>query len=195
MRNLSANVQYSNRETHKGEVQNENFWVGGGFELRQAQIAVNLSYSDGLYRSSTGRGTFSNTVYDDHYWALTMDFNTRSSRLGYGFYHADGELSGDDYRYTSGYLWINPTVDTYLNYSREILKNYGAYRQQTLQASWDITVEDGLVARLIDADEGMYRRLAYRRTVASGVDVFAVYDDEPYSDWQLSVKLVWVYSF
>ena len=127
-----------------------------------------------------------------HYWAATLDFNTRSNLFGYGGYFADGVIGGGDYRYVTGYLWANPTDNTYINLAAERLSSFGVFRQHTVQAGWNITPQDGIVGRYIDAEEGNYKRLAYRHTVRKGVDVFAVYNEDPFSDQQFSVKLVWV---
>jgi hypothetical protein len=191
-RNISGNIALTGRDTLDGRIQNHNLWIDGGFELRESQIAVNLAYSDGRYRPTTGRGTFSDTVNDDYYWAATLDFNTRSSLFGYGGYYADGMLGGGDYRYTTLYVWANPTDETYVNLTAERLDNFGIFEQKTVQAGWNITPRDGIVGRYIRAEEGNYKRLAYRRTVRSGVDVFAVYNEEPFTERQFSVKLVWV---
>ena len=118
----------------------------------------------------------------DHDCAATLDFNTRSNLFGYG----------GDYRYVTGYLWANPTGHTSINLAAERLSSFGVFRQHTVQAGWNITPQDGIVGRYIDAEEGNYKRLAYRHTVRKGVDVFAVYNEDPFSDQQFSVKLVWV---
>jgi hypothetical protein len=180
------------RNTLDGRTQNHSLWMDGGFELRQ-QVRLLLSYFRGKYRPVSGeRGEFSDTVNDDHYWAANLDFNTRSSYFGYGLYYADGFQGGDDYNYATGYVWVNPTDNTFINISSERLQNFGDTRQTTVKTGWDITPENGLVARYIDAEEGDYRRLAYRRTVRSGMDVFAVYNREPFTEGQFSVKVVWV---
>lgn len=191
-RTVSGNMVLAGRNTLDGRTQNHSLWMDGGFELRQ-QVRLLLSYSRGKYRPVSGeRGEFSDTVNDDHYWAANLDFNTRSSHFGYGLYYADGFLGGDDYNYVTGYVWVNPTDNTFINISSERLQNFGDTRQTTVKTGWDITPENGLVARYIDAEEGDYRRFAYRRTVRSGMDVFAVYNREPFTEGQFSVKVVWV---
>lgn len=192
-RYLSGNVALNGRDTHDGRTQNHNLYIDGGFELREPQIALNLSYSEGKYRRTIGRGKFSNILNNDHYWAANLDLNTRSSVFGYGGYYANGEIGGDDYRYFTRYLWLNPTDETFVKISSERLDNFGTFKQKSLQAGWNITPNDGIVGRYIEAEEGNYKRLAYRRTVRSGVDVFAVYNKEPFTDGQFSVKLVWVW--
>lgn len=191
-RYISGNVVLNGRDTQDGLTQNHNLWVDGGFELREPQVAVNLSYSDGRYRPTTGRGEFSDTVNDDHYWAATVDFNTRSSLFGYGAYYADGSLGGGDYSYGTAYAWLNPTDNTFVKATVERLDNFGVSEQTTIQAGWDVTPRDGIVGRYIIAEEGDYKRLAYRHTVRSGVDMFAVYNEDPGTEAQFSVKLVWV---
>jgi hypothetical protein len=191
-RTVSGNMILAGRNTLDGRTQNHSLWMDGGFELRQ-QVRLLLSYFRGKYRPVSGeRGEFSDTVNDDHYWAANLDFNTRSSYFGYGLYYADGFQGGDDYNYVTGYVWVNPTDNTFINISSERLQNFGDTRQTTVKTGWDITPENGLVARYIDAEEGDYRRLAYRRTVRSGMDVFAVYNREPFTEGQFSVKVVWV---
>ncbi len=191
-RTISGNLALTGRNTLDGRTQNHNLWIDGGFELRQAQISLNLSYSDGRYRPSTGRAEFADTLNHDHYWAANLDFNTRSSHFGYGLYYADGFLGGGDYNYVTGYAWVNPTDNTFINLYRERLESFGTSRQTTVNVGWNITPEDGLVARYIRDDEGDYQRLAYRHTVRAGVDIYAVYNKDPYTEHQFSVKVVWV---
>jgi len=191
-RTVSGSIGLDMRETHDGRTQNKNIFINGGVEL-QRQVGIDLEYFRGDYRPRNGGpGEFSDTVNHDRYWATNLNFNTRSSVLGYGLYYADGFLGGDDYQYITGYLWGKPTRNTVLNLSSERLENFGTTRQTIAGGGWDITRQDGLVARVIWSDDD-YRqqRLAYRRTVRAGMDIFAVYEDETDADAQYSVKAVW----
>ena len=156
------------------------------------QITLDLEYSDGDYRPGTGvRGQFSNSVNQDHYWGLDLNFNIRSSVFATGLYYADGFLGGDDYRYLTTYVWGKPTQNTVLSLSAERLENFGITEQVINNGGWDITGEDGIVARIIWLDGETFERLAYRHTVRSGMDIFAVLDQTPGGDAQFTVKAVW----
>ena len=193
-RNVSGSIGLDYREAHDGRAQNQNIYISGGVDLHR-QIDIDLEYFRGDYRPRDGGpGEFSDTVNRDHYWATNLNFNTRSSVFGYGLYYADGFLGGDDYQYITGYLWGKPTRNTVLNLSSERLENFGTTRQTIANGGWDITRQDGIVARVIWSDDD-YRqqRIAYRRTVRAGMDLFAVYEDETDADAQFSVKAVWTF--
>jgi len=193
-RSVSTNFSYTHRDTLDGRIQNYGTYVDGGVELNSPQVVISLSYYEADYRpiENNMRGEFSDTLNDDYYWATDLNFNTRSNIFGYGAYYADGFLGGGDYRYVTGFIWVKPTVNTSLDIYSERLDNFGVFTQSIIKGGWDITPSDGIVLRYIDAEEGGYNRLAYRHTVRSGMDIFAVYDDDPFKEEQFSVKFVWV---
>ena len=190
-REISGSVSLTGRDTMDGRTQNHGIWIDGSVELHQ-QIKVLLSYSDARYRPvGDERGEFSDTLNHDHYWATNLDFNTRSNIYGYGAYYADGILGGGDYQYITGYLWVKPTINTSFKVSSEQLENFGTFNQTIVNLGWDITNQDGIVARYIDSEGDRYIRVAYRHTPRAGVDYFAVFDENPFTDTQFSVKAVW----
>lgn len=190
-REISGSVSLTGRDTMDGRRQNHGIWIDGSVELHQ-QIKVLLSYYDAHYRPvGDERGEFSDTLNHDHYWATNLDFNTRSNIYGYGVYYADGILGGGDYQYITGYLWVKPTINTSFKVSSEQLENFGTFNQTIVNLGWDITNQDGIVARYIDSEGDGYIRVAYRHTPRAGVDYFAVFDENPFTDTQFSVKAVW----
>lgn len=171
-------------------MQRHTLYTGGSIETRQ-QIRVGLWYTDGNYRPvGSTPGSWSDTVNHDNYWTSTLDFNTRSSRVGYGISYSSGSLGGGDYTYGSGYIWARPTATTFVNLSSERLDNFGTFDQTIVSAGWDITPRQSLVARYITAYYGDAYRLAYSLKVRKNVDFFAVYDREPALPAQVSAKIV-----
>ncbi len=191
-REVTGSITRTARDTKDGQTQRRNWYVGGSVETRQ-EIKAGLYYFEGDYRPLAGSqpGVFSNTVNNDYFWTATLDFNTRSSIYGLGVSYSWGELAGDDYSYPYLYAWARPTPRTVVNISTERLENFGTFEQTILSAGWDITNEQGIVARAIYADSDTSFRLAYRRQVREGMDIFAVYDNEPSEPVKVSVKLVW----
>jgi hypothetical protein len=193
-RSVSGSMSLNRRDTNDGQTQNHNAYLWGSVEFRQ-QMAIDLEYFKGKYRPNIGeRGEFASSINNDHYWGVNVDFNTRSSVFGYGAYYADGFLGGDDYRYLSGYLWVRPTGNLAFNLWSERLENYGSSKQTIAEGAWDITPRDGIVMRAIWLDGDTLERIAYRRTVRSGTDIFAVYDNSPGTDAQYSVKVLWTFT-
>lgn len=86
VREVSANLTLSARDTWDGRRQNHHLWADAAIELQQ-QIRMQLSYYDAAYRPvDTQRESFSDTINDDSFWAINLDFNTRSNTWGYGLY-------------------------------------------------------------------------------------------------------------
>ena len=77
-----------------------------------------------------------------------------------------------------------------LNLSSEYLDSFGISRQTILSIGWDITPQDKLVSRYILADKDKFFRIAYSRRVSKGANIFAVYDDDPFSPAKISLKFV-----
>lgn len=194
VRQLTGSVAWTGRDTLGGLKQNRNWYLGGTVELRAPEIKLGLFFSDGHYRPvGEERGRFTDTVNHDYYWTVSLDFNTRSSWLGYGVSYSSGFLGGGDYGFASAYAWVKPTDRTFINLSTERLDSFGAFDQTVVSAGWDITSEDGVATRYILADGQTFLRFAYRRQVRKGLDIFAVYDREPGSATKLSFKLVWTF--
>jgi hypothetical protein len=131
----------------------------------------------------------------DRYWRASVDFPTRSSFFGVGASYSWGELGGGEYGYLAPYWWIRPTKNTVLNFSTERLHSFGTFRQTIISGAWDITPQDIVAFRYIAADGDDYVRFAYSRQVRKGINLFAVYDKEPTTPAQFSVKLVFALPF
>ncbi len=190
MRVISTDVGWIGRQTNDGLTQNKNWYGGASVEVQQ-QIKLNLYYSNGFYRPvGSKRGQWSDDMNHDRYWSVGLDFNTRSSFLGYGAAYSWGELGGGVYGYLAPYLWIKPTNNTFLNVTTERLHSFGSFDQTIVSGGWDITKQDGIVFRYISANGDNFYRLAYNHQVQKGINVFAVYDKEPTTPAQFSVKLV-----
>ncbi|MGI9292891.1 MAG: carbohydrate binding family 9 domain-containing protein [Pseudomonadales bacterium] len=194
LRQLDFSVAWNGRDTNAGLKQRRMWSSGGSVETKQ-QISVGLYYDQGDYRplSDNGRGEYADFIRDDHFLTGTLDFNTRSNRFNYGVSYSEGDLGGDDYRYLYGYLKLAPTLRTSLQLTSERLENFGTFEQTTIQGTWDVTNNDGISFRYIDADGGEYNRLAYRRIVSKGVDVFAVYNKDLDTREEFSIKLLWTF--
>lgn len=191
---ISGEMGWNGRNTsEEGLTQTRQVYAGGSIELRQ-QVQMGLYYSEELYRPVKDLpGNWSSTLNEDYYWNINVDFNTRSSRLGYGASHSWGFLGGGDYAYTTLYIWANPTNTTSLNVTTERTDYFGVSDQTVITATWDITPQSGVATRYIVADDNNYFRVAYRLSSRHGLDTFVVYDDEPDTPEKISVKLV--YSF
>lgn len=189
VRELTGYVAGNIRETGDGRLQRNYGSVGGTLELQQ-EIKLGLSWNGGQYRSvGNAPGVWSDTVNHDHYWTSSVNFNTRSSRLGYGASYSSGFLGGSDYAYVSAYLGTRPTPTTFINANAERLKQYGISDQYIVSAGWDITPRHGVYGRYIWND-GSYYRLAYTFHATERIDFFAVYNNQPGADAQISVKIL-----
>jgi hypothetical protein len=195
LRVISTDVGWIGRQTTDGLTQNKTWYGGGSVEVQQ-QIKLNLYYSNGFYRPvGSKRGQWSDDMNHDRYWTVGLDFNTRSSFLGYGASYSWGELGGGVYGYLAPYLWIKPTNNTFLNVTTERLHSFGAFDQTILSGGWDITARDGIAFRYISANNNNYYRFAYNHQVQKGINVFAVYNNDPTQPEQFSVKLVFALPF
>jgi len=191
----TLNIVHSNRETDDGRTQFKGWYVAGTAEwLSYARTGV--EYYDGDYRPLTGvgRGDFSDQLNQDRYWTLSVDLNTRGSRLGYGGSYSSGELGGGDYEYAYGYVWTRPTNETSLSMSIERLESFGTTRQFIIEGGWDITPTNSVVFRHINTFDDEYWRFGYLRVVRQGLDIFVLFDKEPAGDAALSLKLLWTIS-
>ncbi len=190
VRVIQADATLSARETGDGRLQRRSFYAGGSVEFR-AQIRAGLWYARGPYRPvGAAPGAWSDTVNNDRYWTASLDFNTRSSSLGYGASASSGTLGGGDYDYLSVYAWVRPSATTFVNASSERLSSFGRFSQTVISAGWDISSRDGVVARYVKADNGNAYRLAYSRNLRKDMDFFVVYDHAPEQAARLSAKIV-----
>jgi hypothetical protein len=192
-RALRGDLAFTYRETDSGLLQKRNWYGGGSVEFHN-QIQAGFFYSDGPYRPVTAvPGVFSETINNDHYATATLDFNTRSSVFGCGLSYAWGFLGGGDYEYGSAYAWWRPINTIYLSVSAENLDSFGRSEQYVFSGQWNVTQVDSLSTRTIVQDGSDSFRVAYGRRVRKGLDIFAVYDEEPFLEAQFSVKLLVTY--
>jgi hypothetical protein len=191
---VEFSLSHEARDTLDADTQRRINYVGGSVETKQ-QIKAGLFYTDGDYRPVSGdRGQYSDELRHDYFWTLTLDFNTRSNWLGYGMTASDGFLGGDNYQYVTGYLWVKPSQSTLLNISAEELDNFGETDQIVVNGSWDYSTYSSLLFRYVRFEDSESERLAYRRTVSDGMDVFAVYNDDEGQDTNYSVKFLWTFN-
>jgi len=192
-RALRGDLAFNYRETNSNELQARNWYAAGSVEFHN-QIRPGLTYYEGPYRPVTAiPGIFSPRINNDRYTTASLDFNTRSSRFAYGTAYSWGDLGGGDYDYLYGYAWWRPLDTLYLSATAENLKNFGETEQYILVAQWDVTPLDSLSTRYIASDGFDSFRLAYGRRVRKGMDIFAVYNKEPFLETQFSVKLLLTY--
>jgi len=190
LRELKGDITFNERHTDDNRLQRRIWYAGGTIETRQ-QIRLGAWYSDGQYRPVGGTpGTWSSVVNHDHFWTGSIDFNTRSSSIGFGGTMSSGMLGGGEYRYTSIYAWVRPSPVTFVNVTTERLLNFGEFTQTVISAGWDISPIQTVVARYITAFYGDAYRLAYTVHVRKNADVFVVYDREPMLPVRVSAKLL-----
>jgi hypothetical protein len=189
----SFDIVRTYRKIDDGRVQNESWYAGGSLEWNEF-VRTGLSYTDGDYRPMTGTepGEFGDTVNQDRYWTASVDFNTRSSLLGYGASISSGELGGGDYEYAVAYVWGRPSPGTSISVSAERLESFGIFEQYIVEAGWDITPTNSIVFRHVSSDGEPYWRLGFRRRVQRGLDIFLLYDEVPREEAELSLKLLWI---
>jgi hypothetical protein len=191
---VEFSLSRESRDTLDGLTQRRIDYIGGSIETEH-QIRTGLFYTDGDYRPVEGdRGEYADELRHDYFWTLTLDFNTRSNWLGYGMAVSDGFLGGDDYYYVTGYLWVKPSKSTLLNVSAEELDNFGETNQVVINGSWDLSAYSSLLFRYVRFEDDEFNRLAYRKTVSDGMDIFMVYNDDTGAETNYSVKLLWTFN-
>jgi len=203
------------RKTEDGRDQYDGWYYGGSLEW-VSFARTGLSYNQGDYRPLTGDapGDFADddAITDDFFWTASLDLNTRGSRINFYSAYSSGELAGGDYDYGYVYLFARPTYNTSISINVERTElAYPDFISVTDQiitdAGWDITPTDSITFRHIYFDlsedipqfpefssstKEQYWRLGYRRVVRSGLDIFLLYDDEPFADDpSISAKLLW----
>ena len=193
IKEINGNATYTSRDTLDGEEQSNGVYLSADFEV-SGKTRLQFSYSDYDYRPlADAPGVFQDTANNDRFWSTNLDFNIYSSRFGYGGFAADGTLGGGDYRYLSGYVWFNPTNSTSLKVSTEDLTSFGRFRQSTISGGWDFSRNDGLITRFSKGDSFKQLRLAYRRKVSSGIDVFLSYQKQTEVKDEYTGKFVWTF--
>ncbi len=193
VKEINGNATYTSRDTLDGEEQSNGVYLSADFEV-SGKTRLQFSYSDYDYRPlAEAPGVFQDTANNDRFWSTNLDFNIYSSRFGYGGFAADGTLGGGDYRYLSGYVWFNPTNSTNLKISTEDLTSFGRFRQTTISGGWDFSRNDGLITRFSKGDSFEQLRLAYRRKVSSGIDVFLSYQKQTEVKDEYAGKFVWTF--
>ena len=186
---LSGYAGWKGRQTTEGLTQGTSWFGNSHAELRQ-KIVFRVDYSNGLYRPVGSRlGEWSSQINHDHYWSTGVDLNPRSSFIRYGVSYAWGELGGGAYNYLAPYFWIRPTRKIFFNVNTERLRSFGSAHQTVASGGWDITPQNTVVFRYVLANRESYFRFAYSRQVRKGINLFAVYDTNPYEPAKLSVKL------
>lgn len=193
IKEINSDVTYTKRNTLAGEEQSDGVYLSASFEV-SGTTRLQFAYSDFDYRPLTDTpGVFQDTANNDRFWSTNFDFNIYSSRFGYGGFAADGTLGGGEYRYLSAYVWFNPTNSTNLKISTEDLTSFGRFKQTTVSGGWDFSSNDGVIARLSKGDSFEQLRLAYRRKVSSGIDVFLSFQKQTEVKDEYTGKFVWTF--
>jgi hypothetical protein len=192
-RSLDAHVNYNQRDTLTGLLQNRSLSVYVGGETR-SNIEFSLGMSGGPYRSrGENPGEWSSQLNHDRLYTASVYFDTRSDRRGYGLNYAWGSLGGGKYSDLTPDIWWKPTRRTHVSYSHERTESFGVSRQSILSLSWEMSAEQAVSLRQVQTsgeDGGQSYRLAYRRQVRKGMDIFAVLNTDPFSPNRFTVKVV-----
>lgn len=189
LRRLDASASMNARETLDGLLQRQELSVYASAETH-SNIQISGGATVGPYRPRNGR-EWHNFVYEDRYYTGTLGRYSGNGRFGYGLTYSWGFLADERYSDLVPYLWLKPNAKTSLNYSYERADYFGRTEQHILSASWDITAEDSISGRWVQYNDDPFYRLAYRRLMRRGLDVFAVFNDEPNLDKQFIAKVVW----
>lgn len=190
-KSVDSYIGYKYRETNSGELQSRSPYLSVNLEFNN-EMRFGLYAQEGPYRPTEDEpGEFKDFLYDDQYYSTSLDFNTRSSRFAYGIKYDWGNLSSGDYKYTKGYMWWRPIDTIYLRLETERTELFGVYEQSVLVGSWDVTPQSSLATRYINGGGEHSFRLAYGRRARKGFDIFAVYNKEPDSDAEFSIKFVY----
>lgn len=189
---IDSYAGYKYRGTLDDQLQNRKWFTGASVEFEN-QIRTTVYAEEGPYRPATDvRGVFEDYTFDDRYYSMAVDFNTRSSVVSIGSRYDWGQLGGGDYEYYSVYGWWRPVTPLYLNVSAERTDYFGTSDQLVLTGSWNITAEQALGGRYIYTDDVDYYRLAYSYKPRKGLDIYAVYEDNSVAggDGEYSIKIV-----
>lgn len=190
-RKIDAYVGARYRETDAGKLQERGWFSGGSVEFN-TDVRFDFYAEEGPYRPVTDTvGEFENELNEDRYYSTNLDLNTRSSRFAAGVQYAWGDLGGGDYEYVAAFARWRPLSNFFLTLSGEKTRSFGTSEQLVFVGSWDITPEHALAGRFINNEDGDSYRLAYSRRARKGLDIFAVYDNDPFRDEEYSLKLVY----
>ena len=191
LRDVRGELSFEQRDTGDGRLQRRRSYAAASVELREAEVRLFAAYFAGPYRPvGPAPGLWATGLNHDRTWTGSADFNTRSSRSGYGLAYSSGFQGGDDYRYVTAYVWSRPTLSTFVNLSAERLRNFGEFHQTILSGGWDLTATQTVSGRIIDAFYGQAYRLAYTWRVRANLDIFVVWDRIPGQPAQVSTKLL-----
>jgi hypothetical protein len=191
LREVRGDLSYEERETGDGRLQRRRSYAAGSVELRELQLRIGAAWFSGPYRPVAGSpGSWKADLLHDRTWTGSLDFNTRSSRSGYGVAYSSGMQGGGDYSYLSAYAWARPTVHTFVNLTSERLQNFGTFHQTVVSGGWDFSPSQTLSGRVIDAYYGHAYRLAYTWRARPNLDLFVVWDRSPGQPAQLALKLL-----
>lgn len=192
-RSIEGYVGAKYRETDSGELQTRSLYASGAVELI-SDVRLGLYAEQGPYRPVTDTvGVFEDELNHDRLFSATLDLNTRSYKYSGGIQYDWGDLGGGTYEYASAYAWWRPINSVYLEVSAERENSFGTSDQVIFVSSWDITPEDALAGRYISNADGDYYRVAFGRKARKGLDIFAVFDKQPFDKAQYSLKLVYTF--
>lgn len=188
-RRANASLSFAGRNTLSGLLQTRSLSLYGGFETR-SNLQFSLGMTQGPYRPWDKKaGDWSSDVNYDRYYTASIYFDTRSDRRGYGISYSWGNLGGGPYSDLAPNIWFKPSRQTYISYSYERADSFGVTTQQVLWFVWEMSAEQSLALRWVQSGGNAYR-IAYRRQVRRGFDIFAVYDTEPDSPDRFTLKFV-----
>ena len=189
---LNGSATYEERATLSNLLQRRKTSVYLGGETRWSNIFFNVGTTAGPYRPlGADPGDWQPQLNNDRFYTASVYFNTRSDRYSYGLTYSWGSLGGGKYADVVPSFWVKPTRKTYVSYSYEGTQSFGVNTQAILSVSWEISPEQAISARWVDAG---YYRLAYRRQVRRGIDIFMVFDADPYTRDRFTVKLTRTFS-
>ena len=194
LRSSNVNLSYTLRDTLFDAVQTRNVSLYAGGETR-GNIQFNVGTTIGPYRPRRKKtDDWETTLNNDHFYSASVYFDTRSDRHGYGLTYSWGFLGGGAYSDLAPSFWIKPTRRLYLSYGYEVANSFGVTMQHIVSLAWEVSREQSLSFRWVQT-EGANVRVAYRRQVRNGLDVFAVLDTNPDSPTRFTLKLVRAGSF
>lgn len=189
LRRVDSSVSYSLRETLTGLLQSRKLSLYLGGETRSNTFA-SFSVAHGPYRPrGEDPGEWASHLNNDRLYSASLFFNSGRDRHSYGLTYSWGALGGHRYSDLSPSFWLKPTRRTYLRYSFERTESFEASTQNVFSLAWEISPEQTLSARWVQFG-GQFYRLAYRRQVRRGVDIYAVYNKEPGVHDRFVLKLV-----
>jgi hypothetical protein len=190
IRRANASVAYETRDIVAGPRQRETTSIYASAET-SSHLKFNAGTTVGAYRPhASGVGQWHETLNHDRFHLASAYYQSPGGRLGYGAQYAWGFLGGAEYQNVAPTLWLLPSSHLSLAYSFERAEYERVQHQHVLSGTWAVTEAQALSARWVQHNGGEYR-LSYRRTVARGIDTFAVYAYDRQDPGSLNVKLVW----